>query len=142
MPRVSTRLFGDLDFPSEAIIEFPAGLKAFEDHRQFVFLDPAGCAPLVCLQSLSAAALCFLALPVRAVEPDYELLLSGEDLELLGPGDHLGLALLTAAGQRTTANLLAPVVINPATRRAVQSVRPDTRYSHVHPVVSQEASCL
>lgn len=142
MPRVSTRLFGDLDFPSEAVIDFPAGLKAFEDHRQFVFLDPSGDAPLVCLQSLSDAALCFLALPVRTVDPDYELLLSDEDLELLGSGEHLALALLTAVEQRTTANLLAPVVINPATRRAVQSVRRDNRYSHVHPVVPQEAPCL
>ena len=45
------------------------------------------------------------------------------------------------AGRSPTANLLAPVVINRASGRAVQAVRSDRVYSHKHPLLPQEAPC-
>jgi flagellar assembly factor FliW len=41
-----------------------------------------------------------------------------------------------------TANLLAPVVISLATRRAVQAIASGSAYSHRHPLAAQEvAAC-
>jgi flagellar assembly factor FliW len=57
------------------------------------------------------------------------------------------LAILTVPKEGpVTANLLAPVVVNLATRVAVQAVRADTMYSHRHPIAtlqscSEEALC-
>ena len=36
-----------------------------------------------------------------------------------------------------TANLMAPVVLNVKTRRGLQAIRRDSRYSHEHPVARQ-----
>lgn len=136
MPRAYSEQFGELDYAEDAALLFPRGLPGFEQCRRFVLLDNPRHAPLVHLQSLENAGLCFLALPVRAVEPDYETALSEDDAEALGTAaPALELALLSvAAGGRLTANLLAPVVIDLATHRAVQAVRCDARYSHQHPV--------
>lgn len=148
MPRAHTEQFGELEYASDSTLTFPRGLPGFEECRQFVLLDQPDLAPLVYMQSLETPELCFLALPVRAVVPDYEISLSPEDCEAAGMDDAAGpgrstldLALLSVAVDgRLTANLLAPVVINLATRQAVQAVRSDTRYSHAH-VLEEAAAC-
>lgn len=137
MPRVQTEQFGELDYEEEAVIVFPRGLPGFEQARRFVLLDNVEFAPLAHLQSLETGDLCFLTLPVRTVDPEYETMLAAEDRETLGWRDAgqptLDLALLSADEDCClSANLLAPIVIDLATRRGVQAVRCDTRYSHRH----------
>jgi flagellar assembly factor FliW len=131
-----------------AILEFPAGLPGFEDRKRFGVIERANVAPIVLLQSLDLPDLCFLAAPVAAIDPAYQLDVSSEDLARLGlerQNDQLVcLAILSAPENGPlTANLLAPVVIEPRTRRAVQAVRMDSRYSHQHPLDTPgAASCL
>ena len=133
-----TEQFGELEYSEDAALLFPRGLPGFETARRFVLLDAAELAPLVHLQSLEIGGLCFLALPVRSIDPDYETALTGEDHEVLGGGPTLDLALLSADRDGSlSANLLAPVVIDLATRRAVQAVRGDTRYSPRHPLCEE-----
>ena len=133
MPSLQTEQFGELEYSEDAALLFPRGLPGFEQVRRFVLLDNTEFAPMVHLQSLETGDLCFLALPVRSIDPAYETMLSGEDRDVLGRGPTLDLALLSADSDgNLSANLLAPVVIDLATRRAVQAVRFDTRYSHQH----------
>ena len=134
--------FGDLEYNDEALLQFPRGLPGFEQCRFFVLIQQPQHAPLVHLQSLENAGLCFLAVPARQVDPDYGLQLHQDDLDLIPAGDPtLELVLLSAASDgQVTANLLAPIVIHLPTRVAVQSVRNDQKYSHQHPV-GEVASC-
>ena len=142
MPRALTERFGELEYSEESTLLFPRGLPGFEECRRFVLLDDPAFAPLVHLQSLETQELCFLALPVRSIDPGYEIALTDEDRGALGLKPEgsletmtLGLALLSATAEGGfSANLLAPVVIHLSTRRAVQAVRMDTRYSHQHPL--------
>jgi flagellar assembly factor FliW len=142
MPRVHTEQFGELDYAEEAVVVFPRGLPGFEQARRFVLLDDAEFVPLAHLQNLETGDLCFLALPVRSIDPEYETMLGAEDREALGWRDagqptH-DLALLSAGRDGSlSANLLAPVVIDLATRRGVQAVRCDTRYSHRHALCAE-----
>lgn len=107
-----------------------------------MLLTPPETAPLVFLQSERTPSLCFIAIPVDQLVPDYELCLTADDLALCGfetgrlpdPEEILVIALLTCMGEETTANLLAPVVVHRALHRAVQAVRPDRLYSHRHPI--------
>ncbi|MBZ5724834.1 MAG: flagellar assembly protein FliW [Acidobacteriia bacterium] len=134
----TTAHFGPIAVDETSIIEFPEGLPGFEDRRRFVALQQPAHQGLVFLQSLEIAALCFLALPVLSVRPDYRLAMTPEDLKLLGfPEDHspeigsevVALAILSLTeGEEPTVNLLSPVVIHTQTRRAVQAIRPDDRY--------------
>lgn len=115
--------------------EFPAGLPAFEEERVLRFVPPERPAPLLVLESPRTGGPQFLVIPVALIEPDYELELSAEDRTVLGweAGDALAvLAVVALEEAGVTANLLAPVVLNARTRRGVQAVRWDTKYSHGH----------
>lgn len=136
MPEIVTRQFGKIQFDENAVLHFPAGLPGFETRTRFLLIERPSTAPVLFLQSLEAGALCFAAAPIRAIDPQYSLTMTPEDEQILSlAGDPMILAIL-AAGEsgRWTANLLAPVVINLETRRAVQAVRADARYSHQHPL--------
>lgn len=144
MRLIETKYFGTLPCSEESVFDFPRGLPAFEQQKGFVLIEPPEVAPLVFLQSMACPGLCFAAFPVLAVDGGYQLGIAPEDLEGLGLDagrqPALGsevrvLALLSWHGEfRATANLMAPVVLHGATRRGLQAIRRDSRYSHEHPV--------
>jgi len=136
MPRAHSEQFGELDYSEESLILFPRGLPGFEQCRRFVLIDQPEHAPLIHLQSLENAGVCFLAIPIHCIDPAYDLQLSKEEQDLISPADPLLILALLAATEdgQITANLLAPIVIHLPTRVAVQSVRSDSVYSHEHPV--------
>jgi flagellar assembly factor FliW len=147
MPLLQTRDFGEIYYDPAAEIAFPCGIPGFDDQRRFVLIERPALAPLLLLQSMDTALLCFLAIPVPVVDPGYQSGIAPEDLRVLGldetrqptPGDEaVYLAILSSAGgQSFTANLLAPVVVHRGTRAAVQAVRHDQRYSPRHPLPSE-----
>lgn len=146
MPLFATKYFGTLECENTDLFHFPQGLPGFEERTSFVLLNLPKRKPLVFLQSTDHAQLCFLALPILVVNPQYDLSVSIEDLSILKLNlncqpqigtDVIILALLSIAdGQAATANLLAPIVLNLGARLGAQAIRCDFRYSHQHPVVS------
>ncbi len=144
MPRVETKYFGAMEYEEESVFDFPDGLPAFEEERRFVFVEIPEYAPLVFLQSLNQPSLCFLALPVVVVDSHYRLAVAVEDRVALdfspdrepSPEDGaLVLALVSLHdGFSATANLMAPIVVNVRTRRALQAIRRDGTYSHQHAI--------
>ena len=148
MPQVQNRRFGALEYESSAAIDFPFGLPGFEQARRFALIGQPRVAPALILQDLDSLDLSFLVLAVGAIQPDYELAATSEDLEALGldPArqpvigeEVLCLAILSAPENGPlTANFLAPVVVNLRTRVALQAVRVDRRYSHQHPLTKTE----
>jgi flagellar assembly factor FliW len=140
MPAVQTKYFGNLPYLEASVFNFPHGLPAFEEEKAFVLIEAPDTAPLVFLQSMARSNLCFLAFPVLVVEREYQLAIAPEDLEELGldlryqPAlgtDVMVLALVSMQnGLLATANLMAPVVLNVRTRRGLQAIRRDARYSH------------
>ena len=138
--RVHTRFFGDMECPREAVIRFPDGIQPFPDTDFVVISKPEDA--VIYLQSTNCEGLCFIAVPVQVVEPAYFHQIPPWFLDSIGarPDQANGqgltsLAILTVPGEGPiTANMLAPVVINPATNKGVQAVRTDQRYSHAHPV--------
>jgi flagellar assembly factor FliW len=142
MPVLQTKYFGLIEYREEEIVQFPSGLPGFEEESHFLMLEPPADAPLVFLQSVRVPALCFLALPMLAVDPDYQLAVAGEDLATLGlatgrqprsSGEVRCYTLIVVGGNgQISANLLAPLLINPANGRGVQAIRFDSLYSHQH----------
>src|SRR5215471_6522498 len=84
MPLLETRNFGPIRYEEDAALEFPRGLPGFEERRRFVALHFDDTDPLVYLQSLEDPGLCFLTMPVRAVDPSYRLQVEPEDTALIG----------------------------------------------------------
>ena len=154
MPQALTRHFATMEYEEETVIGFPQGLPAFEQLTRFVLVEHPATSPLVFFQSLERADVCLPAVPVLAVDPNYELALTPDDLDDLGfaaqepipAGNAIGCFAIVSVPMEgpATANLLAPVVINLSARRAIQAVRLDTRYSHQHPILpvpAKEGAC-
>lgn len=151
MPSIQTDKLGTVDYEETQVVRFPGGIPPFSAERNFVLLvrDEAG--PVLFLQSLTRRDLVFVTLPVQLIDPDYRLDALPEQLEAIGlPGTRqpligeevLCLAIVTLA-EPPTANLLAPVVVNLANRRAVQAIQAGTGYPHQHPLeeTGREGRC-
>ncbi len=149
MKQLLSPYFGPLDCDPDAVVAFPDGLPGFEGERRFLPIPHPHEPALVFLQSLDTPALCFLTIPVHVLRRDYELDVSDEDLERLGLTrpprrgvDVAALAIVSLAeNEPPTANLLSPILINIAARRAVQAIRPDGRYAVREPLLAEEALC-
>lgn len=138
-PVIATKYFGELPLEEHARIEFPWGLPGFEERRWFVAIRIPRTDPLVFLQSLEDRELCFVTLAARSANPGYRLRLSEDDLRRLdlpvSRQPRIGrevqcFVVLAVREDGTTANLLAPVVMNLRTMKAVQSVNSASTYSH------------
>jgi flagellar assembly factor FliW len=147
MAQVETRYFGTMIYREESVFEFPTGLPAFRNEKRFVPIELEQHSPLIFLQSLAQPGLCFLAFPILVVDREYRLGVTREDLmalelnpdrqPLLG-SEVAVLALLSLQDHFSpTANLMAPLVVNLKTRRALQAIREDRAYSHQHPIQAQ-----
>ena len=76
---METKNFGKISFEPESELEFPAGLPGFDGRRRFVAVGFVESDPLVYLQSLEDPELCFITMPILAVDPGYKLKVSSED---------------------------------------------------------------
>jgi len=109
-------------------LRFVAPLLGFEQLRRFalVRLDETG--PLFSLQSLDDAGTSLLVLAPHAVFADYDPALDGVTCAALGLDDAGADALLlvvvnvAATMAESTANLMAPIVVNPRNLAAAQVV--------------------
>ena len=152
MPFSHTRYFGTIAYADESVIRFPQGLPGFAEETRFLLIDQPINEPLLFLQSLSRPDLCFPALPVLSIRPDYRLSVAAEDLAILGlPEDRqpkigtevMCLAIVSLAEDRPpTVNLLAPVLIQLRDRTAVQAIQADSGYSHEQAMAGEAAACL
>jgi flagellar assembly factor FliW len=151
MPILETKNFGKISYEAESEVEFPCGLPGFDSRTRFIAVTFVESEPLIYLQSLEDPDLCFITMPVLSVDPKYRLTASEEDLERLGlpttcqpriGDDVLCLAVLSIRETGPTANLLAPVLINLRTRKAVQAVAPESDYSHQHVLLAPEEPAL
>lgn len=144
MPSISTKQFGIVQFGEDDVFDFPNGLPGFEAERQFLCIERPALRPVVFLQSIEHTDLCFITLPARSVDPGYELRVAPEEQTILGlaPAESplweqslacLAIVCLPSQGA-PTANLLGPVVLSRETRKGVQAVRDDCRYSAMTPL--------
>jgi flagellar assembly factor FliW len=129
--------------PRGEAYRFPAGLPGFEDYHDFVLSRREGLEPLLFLDEAGGGP-GFIAAPVDVLAAGYEVTLdeaAAADLGLAAgrypvPGaPFAALALLTfPPGAPPTANLLAPVVLNPEARTGAQVIQLDSGYPVAHPV--------
>ena len=146
MPTISTRQFGNVEFAEEDIFEFPNGLPGFEEEHRFLCVERPALRPVVFLQSVDSPDLCFITIPAQTIDPHYEVVIADEERTILGASEEedeasawdqslacLAIVCLPEEGA-PTANLLGPVVLSRETRKGVQAVRDDSRYSALTPL--------
>ena len=134
METIHSPWLGEVESDPGCELLFPAGLPGFEDQRRLLPVEIPAQRPLVYLQSVERAEICFVALPVYVIDPAFQLRMSDEDRSILElpedcdpviGADVLCLALLMPSGHSVQANTNASIVINLHNRRGVQCVPPD-----------------
>jgi flagellar assembly factor FliW len=115
------------DAPDVPVIEFVSPMPGFPDHRRFFLLRLEDDGLIYALTSVDDPDLRFIVVPPPPFFPDYAPEIDDETLALLDvhDADRLLVLLVVTTGETAadaTANLLAPIVVDRATRRAVQAV--------------------
>ena len=133
---IHSRWLGDIESDPQCELLFPSGLPGFEDERRMLPVEIPEQRPLLYLQSMENAEICFVALPVYVIDAGFQLRITDEERALLrlpvdsGPvigADVLCVALLMRSSETVQANLNAAVVINLHNRRGIQCVDPAGR---------------
>lgn len=109
------------------VIDMVRPLVGFPDHERFALVQLNGASDLCSLISLDEPGLRFLVVPPTAFFPDYAPEVGDDvvaDLGIESAADVLVLVVLNAGTglHDTTANLAAPLLVNPVTQQAGQVV--------------------
>lgn len=140
--RLDTTRFGVVEVNEEDLIEFPAGIPGFPDMRKYVLIENKEGHVFHIMQSVEDPALAFILTDPKLFVADYKAAVDKEEVAelLLGPDDEpVVLAIVTVPrddAAAVTANLQAPIVLNPRTRLGRQVVLTDGPYSIRHPLVA------
>jgi flagellar assembly factor FliW len=123
------------------VIDLVHPLPGFPDARRFALVQLDDDGVLCQLRSLDDPSLRFLVVPPVSFFPDYAPVVSDDvvdDLEITSADDVIVLLVLNAGDSldTTTANLMAPVVVNTATRRASQVILDDPDLPIAAPLVA------
>jgi flagellar assembly factor FliW len=141
MTRTATATTELLPAAEDHAIVFPDGLVGCQDWKRFVLMvddDTSGALPVAVLQSLDNANISLFVTDPKLLDTGYQAHLTGADRAELGLNDDqepiLYSTLTVSQDGWLTANLLGPLVVNPATRRGKQVVLTDSGYSTRQPV--------
>ncbi|MGI5911535.1 MAG: flagellar assembly protein FliW [Syntrophomonadaceae bacterium] len=138
--QIKTAFFGELNISANDIIHFPEGLPAFETEKQFILIPLEENSPFFYLQSVKRADLCLLLADPFTFFPGYEVELADTVLKQLEIPEEkpplIVLSVLTVPGdfKKTTANLMAPVIINIEKKIGLQYIPEKTDYNTKHPL--------
>lgn len=122
----------------DGVVTFADGLPGFEAHRQFVLVASPEMQPFTVMQGLAADGPSFVAIDPRMIDRSYPATLDRIERERLRADEReplLWLAIVAASDDGSaTANLRAPVVINPGSMRGIQVIAVDSTYRTDHPL--------
>jgi flagellar assembly factor FliW len=109
------------------VLDFVSAIPGFPAHRRFVLVRVTEEGVLFALTAVDDPELRFLVVPPAAFFPDYAPEIDEQSLAAIGAKstDDLMILLVVTAGDSpgaSTANLMAPIVVNEASHRAIQLV--------------------
>ncbi|ACZ18903.1 protein of unknown function DUF180 [Thermanaerovibrio acidaminovorans DSM 6589] len=135
---VSTTRFGLLEVGDDAMVRFPKGIPAFEDHTEWAFVGEDD-SPVKWLQSLKDGDVALPVCPPHLILPSYQAKLTADDLKIIEASseDELGImVVLTIPGNvaEMTANLRAPLIFNYIKQLGCQVILSNEEYSVRHRV--------
>jgi flagellar assembly factor FliW len=135
--KFTTERFGTIEINPVEIFDFPLGIIGFPEYRRYGVHRDEKLAPFIWLQSLEEPRLCFFVVEPFLLFPDYQIEVRIEGIlerDLTDKDDLLVLAICTIAAEfrDSTANLLAPLIVNRTKRIGYQIVLEDSEYITKH----------
>ena len=140
--KISTSRFGEIDIAEESIVRMPEGMLGFSEFRDYVLIQHNEGSPFLWYQALEEPSLAFVVVDPFTFFPDYEIMLTKDDCEILECEEFHNLAVFAVVvipdnPEAMTANLRGPIVINTDNRIARQIVLTDERYSPHQSIIRQ-----
>ncbi|MED1121720.1 flagellar assembly protein FliW [Bacillus atrophaeus] len=136
---IKTKYHGQTNVKEDQMIVFESGLPGFSEEKQFVILPLSEDSPFVVLQSVVTENLAFIVVSPFVFFKGYEFDLSesaAELLEIENIEDVEVMTILTMEEpfEKSTANLLAPIIVNRKNMLAKQVVLHNSSYTTKHPI--------
>ena len=140
--KIETSQFGTIEIAEDRIITMPAGLPGFSGASRFIIVEREETLPFYWYQCVDDPDLALVIMDPYLFKPDYSVDLNPALKEMSWEGDAedtLKLYVVVNASEgvpeKTTANLIGPLVINTRKREAIQIVIYDSPYSHRYPIL-------
>lgn len=137
--RIQTRYQGEVEVNKDQILSFPQGLLGFVDNTEFVLLDVHGNDSFKFLQDIYNSHISFLLINPWEFYSDYDVVLPDEELQKIeikskNKNDISVFTIVTLGKtfKESTANLLAPIVINLSNKKGKQFILNDSEYITKH----------
>ncbi|MEI2283221.1 flagellar assembly protein FliW [Paenibacillus polysaccharolyticus] len=133
-------MWGKVEVNEGNIFRFPKGLPGFEDETEFAIISSED-TPFSYLQSVKEPGLSFLIVSPFIFAPDYSFELNDLDKEELDIDDQVtvySIVTIHSEINKSTMNLLAPVVLNPANRVGKQIVLHQSSYETRHLIWTED----
>jgi flagellar assembly factor FliW len=131
---IQSQRFGTLEVNEDELLSFPQGVIGFPSEQRFALVPHHGSGYIAWLQSVTTPELAFPVVSAHAFGdqyPDVSVAPAASEAGLEGPEDALAVMVVLCAlsNQPATVNLLAPILVNAATRRGAQVILEGTRFS-------------
>src|SRR5574344_78596 len=130
---VKTKTKGVVKVEPKQIVTIPEGLFGFEDYKKYAIIE-SEYKPFIWLQSIDDQNLAFLMVDPFIVCGDYEADIDDASLakiDVKSPEDVIVMAIVTVPGngERITANLQGPLVINKKNNMCEQVILSSSRWT-------------
>ncbi len=135
MLTLETRDYGTIEYEESDLIHFTDGLFGFTELKDYIplVLDENEDNTILLLQSIANTDIAFVVVNPFSLDPDYDPVLSPEELSYLHVKSEDDLSYYVICVLRNnylenTVNMKAPVVINPDKRIGMQVILNDSEY--------------
>ena len=131
---IQSNRFGSVEVNAKDVINFPRGIIGFADEREFVLIRTTNAQAVGWLQSAINPGMALPVVSAHVLSPPYPDVDIASYAEAVGLGTNLEelavLVVLNAQpGVPATVNLVAPIIVNAATRVGAQVLLEGTRFS-------------
>lgn len=138
---LETTRFGTIEVDEARLVSFQEGLPGFPQARRFALLEHSPQSPFHWLQSVEDGSLAFVVMDPMLLDSDYLKAIPQDALAELGLEEASQAAVLVIvniqrANRTITANLLAPLVINPQNRSGKQVILLGSGYEIRQPILA------
>lgn len=142
---IQTKYFDDIKIEEKDIYHFENGLPGFLDTKTFVLLPLSEESPFQVLQSTDETSLAFVVVSPFLFKQDYEVEIPDVTLEQLKIDNEQDVDLFVIVSvsdpfETSTANLLAPVVLNAKGKTGKQLIVSDENYTIRTPLFERQTA--
>jgi len=142
---IESPVLGSIRVEQGDIYSFPHGIPGFEEHKQFIIVQPDPATPFAYFQSMDQSELVLLVTNPFLFYPSYDFEVPdplAEDLRIENREDVAVWCVVTVPEQmeRATVNLLAPIIVNVNARIGRQTILTNTVYLTKHALFDADKS--